>query len=96
MEPHAHADRPAARPGLSCDGSLSIGRSGDRRRGALEDREQPVPEVLHLDSTVRGKRCPEQLVVTGEGLGITLGAELFQAHGRALDVREQEGDGTAG
>ena len=92
VQPQAHADGAAARPRFRGDGDLDVGRGRHRRRCALEHREEPVAEVLHLDTAVCAERRAEQLVVAIEDLRVAHRPELLQAHRGALDVGEQEGD----
>ena len=83
VEPHAHADRPAA------ERCLPIGGGRDRVGGARERDEERVALRVHLDAAVPRKGLPQHTTVLAQQLRVAL-AVLVQQPRRALDVREEE------
>ena len=67
------------------------GRESTGRR--REGEEEGVALRIDLDSVLGGACLPDDPTVLGERLGVGLRAELVQELRRALDVREEEGDG---
>ena len=86
VEPHAHADGAGAECRLSRPGGRDGAGSGGERN------EERVALCVYLDAAVRGERIAEQQTMLGERVRIPLRAESVQQTGRALDVREEEGD----
>ena len=68
---------------------------GDRTGSGRERDEERVALRVDLDAVVRGERGPKDAPVLCERLGVPVGAERVQQAGRALDVREEEGDRAA-
>ena len=70
---------------------------GDGRRdggsGAAEDEEEGVALAVDLDPAVLREGAPQQLVVPLQELPVALPPKVLEQARRALDVREQEGDG---
>ena len=65
VEPHAHADRPAA------ERSLPVGGGRDRVGGARERDEERVPLRVHLDAAVPRKGLPQDAAVPAQQLRVT-------------------------
>jgi hypothetical protein len=89
METHTHADGTVGERSLSVGGgeySIFRSRENDEKRVALS---------VHLGATVIGERPPQQSTVSCQSLRVVV-SELLQQAGRALDVCEQEGDGSGG
>ena len=89
VEPHPHADRPAA------ERSLPVGGGRDRVGGARERDEERVPLRVHLDTAVPRKGLPQDAAVLAQQLRVAV-AVLLQQSRRALDVGEEEGHCSAG
>ena len=89
VEAHPDPDR----SGLQC--SSCIDRCIRRAVRRSERDEERVPLGVHLDAAVRRECLAERTPVLGERLRVGL-TELVQEAGRALDVREEEGDGAGG
>ncbi len=70
--------------------------SGERSRRRGKGEEERVALRVHLDPTFDGARLADHAAVLGQRLGVRLGPELVQQLRRALDVREEEGDGAGG
>ena len=87
--------RTTARSGHSWPSTRALGgdRGLDGGPGAPEDGEEGVALAVDLDAAGVLEGAPEQLVVEREELPVVVAAEVLQELGRALDVREQEGDG---
>ena len=94
VQPHPHLDDRAVRPLLRHQAPLSGDRGLERGARAAEDREERVALPVDLDPARLLEREPEHLVVEAEHLPVLLAAELLQELRRALDVAEQEGDGS--
>jgi hypothetical protein len=60
--------------------------------GPIERNEERVSRGVHLDAASGNERCPHAAVVLSQEVGVVV-AELVEQPRRALDVREQEGDG---
>ncbi len=71
-------------------------RCRERSGGGREGGEEGVSLRVDLDPALRGERFTRIAPVLGERRGVSLRAELVQELSRALDVREEEGDGAAG
>ena len=71
--------------------------AGDRGRDGVarvrEREEEAVSLHLHLDAVVRREGLAQQCPVRRQRAHVRLAAELLQHARRALDVREEEGDG---
>ena len=86
VESHAHADRAGAECRLPRPGGRDCAGGGGERN------EERVALCVHLDAAVGGERIPEQPTMLGERVRVPVRAERVQQTGRALDVREEEGD----
>jgi hypothetical protein len=85
-------------PDLDRSGSERLGESGGGRQRSgrrREGEEEGVSLGIDLDAPLGRARLPDQQPVLGECLGVGLRSQLAQELRRALDVREEEGDGTA-
>jgi hypothetical protein len=67
-----------------------------RARSGREGEEERVSLGVHLDPALGGARLPNDTPVLGESGRVGLRAERVQQAGRALDVREEEGDRAGG
>ena len=67
----------------------------DRTWRRREGEEERVALRVDFDSPLLCARVADDAPVFGERLRVRLGAELVQQPRRALDVREEEGDGAA-
>ena len=63
------------------------------RRGRKGDEER-VPLRVDLHAALRGERLSQHAAMVPERGRVLLGAQLVQQGGRALDVREEERDGS--
>ena len=86
---HADADRPGRQR------RLALLRGGQRITRARERNEERVALRVDLDPVVRGERCTKRAAMLAERVGVAV-TELVQQLRRALDVGEEEGDGSAG
>ncbi len=86
VDPHPNSE--------SCLFERLLGRCRCRNRvgGSLERDEERVALSVHLDAPARLERRPHQAVMLGEQLGVPV-AQLVKQPRRALDVREEKGDG---
>src|SRR5215203_5261013 len=75
---------------------LRLVRGRERARGSREGDEESVALRVDLDATVALDRLSQDAMVLAECLVVGLGAKLVQQVRRALDVREEEGDGAGG
>ena len=93
VEAHPHLHLVAAGPRLGA--KRGLGRSGrrDRRARTAENSEEGISLPVDLDSAGGLERPGEQPIVGRQQLRVAVAADLFQQPRRALDVREQEGDG---
>ena len=85
-------------PPARLGGQVALGVDGSRYSvccGAEGDEEGVT---LRIDDTPRMRRegSGEDLLMRGEDLVVAVLTELVQQPRRALDVREEEGDGAAG
>ena len=87
VEPHAHADRPAA------ERRLPVGGGRDRLGGARERDEERVALRVHLDAAVPCESLPQHTTVLAQQLARNASPMLVQQPRRPLDVREQERHG---
>ena len=85
---HPHANRPRQR-------GLCIACRCQRLGGAREHDEERVALRVHLHAVVPRESVTQDAAVLGEHLGVLV-AQFVQQARRALDVREQEGDGAGG
>ena len=81
-----HADRAAL------ERVARVGGSRNCIRCASEGDEEGVALGVDLDACVRGERLSQHASVLGEEVGVG-GAVLLEESRRALDVREEKGDG---
>ena len=86
-DPHGH--------GSTDERSLSVACGGDSVSGARERDEERVTLRVHLDSTVPRESLTQHAAMLREDVGVTL-PELVQKACGALDVREEQRDGSAG
>jgi hypothetical protein len=91
-DPHAHLD--SLGPGVRSKRALGGRRRVDSILRPAKGDEERVTLAVDLLATVRGEGGAQELLVIGEHLPVTLAQPLEQPR-RALDVREQEGDGAA-
>jgi hypothetical protein len=87
MQSHAHADRP--RLERLCD----LGCSRERSRCGRKRDEERVALRVHLDATIHGAGIANNAPVLRKRPRVLLYAGVVEQPGRALDVREEEGDG---
>jgi hypothetical protein len=73
---------------------LRVGRGRNRASRIRERHEEAVALRVYLDAAVALKRFAEQTPVVCENAGISV-AELVQQASRPLDVREEQGHGSA-
>ena len=88
VEADAHADR-ARSQRLEC-----LGCRRQRARRSREGDEEGVALGVDLDTAVVRERRTEDAAVLGERVGICLRTQLVKEPGRALDVGEEEGNGS--
>ena len=88
------ADPDANRPGRKRLGHRGGRSDRSRRRGKGE--EERVALRVHLDAALGSARLADHAAMLGERLGVRLCAQLVEQLRRALDVREEEGDGAGG
>ena len=77
---------------LRCASAAAATASGARREGD----EEGVALRVDLDAAVAREGLAQDAAVLGERLCVGLAPELVQQPGRALDVGEEEGDGSGG
>jgi hypothetical protein len=94
MQSHPHPENGPLRPRVLGKRTLAVGGGGDRVLGPSEDDEEGVALSADLVSPVLGKRSPQQTPVLGKDVLIALAQDPEQP-GRAFDVSEEEGDGSA-
>jgi hypothetical protein len=87
----AHADAQGALGELR----LCFGGSASRLTGVGEDDEEGIALRVNLEPAVAGESRAQDPVVLGERLHIA-GPELLEQPRRALDVSEEQGDGSDG
>ena len=75
---------------------LELAGSRDRVAGPAEGDEERIALRVHLVALVCRERRPQESPMVGQGLRVPLGPQLVQEPRGALDVREQEGDGSRG
>jgi hypothetical protein len=80
---------------MSGQRTLDLDRRGEGVAGAAEGDEERVALRVDLLAPVRGEDLPQQPLLVGQQFAVPSPAELLEQPGRALDVREQEGDGAA-
>jgi hypothetical protein len=93
VHPHPHLHFVAGRPRLGRKGSLRRRGSPDRGTCASENGEEGISLLVDLDSPGCVESLGEQAIVGRQELRVAVAADLLQQPRRALDVREQEGDG---
>jgi hypothetical protein len=96
VEAHPDADLGAVRPGLGREVALGVDRGGHTSEHVREDGEDPVALGLLLVPAARPDRGPDDLAVAGEERRPGIDRQRLGELRRALDVREQEGDGPDG
>ena len=96
VQAHPNPHRVVVGPLLGSERPLrGRGRRG-RRRGAREDGEERVALAVDLDPSALLECLAEQAVVRAQDGAVAVTAEGLEQPRRALDVREQEGDGAGG
>ena len=90
MQADAHVDE----AGLERVGKRRCRRECSERRGEREEERVSLRVHLHAALSHAGFADPQS--VLGQHLRVGLSAQLVQELRRALDVREEEGDGAAG
>src|SRR5207245_400416 len=93
MDAHADAHDRVARPWLRSEETLGVRGRLDCVACARESEEEGVALVVDLFASMKPDGVPDQAVVDREQLRIRV-AELPYEPRRALDVREQERDGS--
>jgi hypothetical protein len=94
VEPHPNADDFLVRPRMRRERALRLRRGSRRGAGGGERDEERVTLGAEFGSVMRRERRAQETVVLGEEVGPVLVEPLGEDR-RALDVREQEGDGAA-
>jgi hypothetical protein len=88
VDAHADPDRPGGERLLGrCRRAQRTGRGG-------KGDEEGIPLRVDLDAAVDAERGAQDAAVLRERLGVGFGAQLVQQLRRALDVGEDEGDGS--
>ena len=93
MQPHSHADPGALRPRLGGEAALGIDGGGEGLRRAVEDDEKRVTLGQDLGAVMGLPGASPDLTMTLQERRPTGPQRLRQAR-RALDVGEQERDGS--
>ena len=88
VDAHPDADRAGGERSLGCSGG------GDCPFRGREGDEEGVPLRVDLDAAVARERFPQHPPMLAEEVRVPL-AVLAQQPGRALDIREEEGDRAA-
>ena len=89
--------QPAPHPDLArCELPRQLLCRRERPRRGRERDEERITLRVHLDAVVVRASFTDHAPMLGKRLGIGLGPELVQQLRRALDVREEEGDGAGG
>jgi hypothetical protein len=92
MHSHSHPNLDTLRPTMPGKSALSLGRARNRITSAAIRDEERVALRVDLPPFVGGEALAENPLVICENRLVTL-TKLFEKPGRALDVREEEGDG---
>ena len=95
VQAHAHSDCTSVRPALGRQVALSVDGGRDGVGSRAEGDEERIALRVHHPPVVGGEGTTQQPLVLGEHLRVAVAAQLMEQLGRALDVREQEGDGPA-
>ena len=95
VQPDPHADVDLARPRLRCVRALRLDGSGDGISRAREDEEEGVALRVDLDPVASSERVADDPPVRRQHLAVVV-AEALEELRRVLDVREDEGDRSAG
>ena len=93
VDAHSHAKAAPHRPILRSKRLLALDRGGGRLLGARERKEERVALIVDFLASVLAGGRAQDLPVLGQHLSVLL-AQTLQQLGRALDVREHEGDGS--
>ena len=89
--------QPAPHPDLArCELPRQLLCRRERPRRGRERDEERITLRVHLDAVVVRASFADHAPMLGKRLCIGLGPELVQQLRRALDVREEEGDGAGG
>ena len=94
MQPHAHTHLGALGPFVLGKSLLRDDRGSQSRVGAREGEEERVSLVVDLSAFAFLCGCSQDAPLLGENRAVAL-PQLLEQPRRALDVREQEGDGAA-
>ena len=94
MQAHPHSDGASLGPRVGGEVALRVGGRSDCVLRASEGDEERISLRVHFAATVRGERGAQDPLVVRERVPVAR-AELLQHKRRALDVREEEGDGAA-
>jgi len=94
MDPHAYPEVQPLGPTRRGQRPLPGHRGSDRVTRAREGHEERVPLSADLPSVVLVEGHPKYTLMLGQDVGVAI-AQPRQQPRRALDVREQEGDGAA-
>jgi hypothetical protein len=95
VQSHAHLDVDVLRPPARGEIALCVHSRCDRLGGGAEGDEEGVALRVHDASAVGGEGGAQEASVLGEQLVVPVAAEVLEQRGRAFDVREEEGDGSA-
>ena len=88
VDRRAHADRTFG------ESFLGIPRRCERALRGLKRDEERVPLRIDLDTVVGGERAAQNQAMLLECFRVPFRPEVVQQPRRALDIREEEGDGT--
>jgi hypothetical protein len=94
MQAHAYPHRHAIWPGMGEKGTLSSRCSHDGIGGAGKGYEEGIPLSVDLVSIEGMKNVPEQITLLCQRDGILLPSQALEQVGRALDIGEEQGDGS--
>ena len=94
VDPHPHAELAPVRPRVAGEGALPVARRADRVSRPGESDEEGVTLRVDLVPSEPGEGLPQEPSVIIEHHGVRLSAEISKQPSRALDIGEQEGDGS--
>ena len=94
VDAHPDAHRRRVWPVGGGKSSLHFRRGGQRLARTGEDHKKGVALTTHLEAAMTGQRVPNDLGMTLEDGFPLVGAEGADPLARALDIREQHGDGS--
>ena len=93
MHTHPHPHPLPARPGMRLDGLLHLQHRRHARPRRGEHGEERIPLRIDLAAVVRGQRRPDQRMMPGQHLRVTVVPQPPKQRRRALNVGEQEREG---